>query len=147
MCVEDRILWGGSEDEGFPHFNVDINQLKDRDREGRGLYSTGLGLSNDIVTLDYRDDGALLARRRSFETVGVDTPKELGFELHGIEVAAEIQSINQKLIKDNETKALEKTHSTTWSQLDSMTISSGILSEREKLRERERRIERAREGG
>lgn len=47
--------------------------MKDRNGEGRGLASTGLGLSDDIVTLDDRDDRALLDGGGALETKGEKT--------------------------------------------------------------------------
>jgi hypothetical protein len=42
-------LTGGGEDEGLALLQVGVDLLQDRDGEGGGLASTGLGLSNDIV--------------------------------------------------------------------------------------------------
>ena len=47
--------------------------MKDRDGEGRGLASTRLGLSDDIVTLDDRDDRTLLNGGGTLETTGEKT--------------------------------------------------------------------------
>jgi hypothetical protein len=43
-------LTGGSKDERLALLDVGVDLLEDRDGEGSGLASTGLGLSNDIVT-------------------------------------------------------------------------------------------------
>ena len=37
-----------------------------------------------VLTLDDWHDGALLNSRRSLETVGIDTAKKLGFQIHRI---------------------------------------------------------------
>lgn len=48
-------------------------------------YSSGLSLSNQILSQNSRLDGTLLDCRRLFETVGVDTTEELLGEFHAIE--------------------------------------------------------------
>jgi hypothetical protein len=76
--------------------------LEDGDGECGCLSSAGLGLSDDIVTLDDRDDGTLLNGRGPLETVlvvntqytetiknyspiGVNATKQLGLQIHVIE--------------------------------------------------------------
>lgn len=44
-----RQLTGGSEDESLALLDVGVDLLEDRDGEGSGLASTGLGLSNHIM--------------------------------------------------------------------------------------------------
>jgi len=51
--------------------------LQDGDREGRGLSSSGLSLSNDVMAFDARHDGALLDGGRLLETVRVNAAKQL----------------------------------------------------------------------
>lgn len=63
-------LTGRCEDESLGAFNGEVEFLKDGNGEGGGLSSTGLGLSNDIVTLDNRDDRALLDGGRTLKTLG-----------------------------------------------------------------------------
>jgi hypothetical protein len=45
-----RQLTGGGQDEGLALLDVRVDLLQDRDGERGGLASTGLGLSNDVVT-------------------------------------------------------------------------------------------------
>lgn len=61
------------------------NLLQDGDGEGGGLSSSGLGLGDDIVSLNDGDDGSLLDSGRSLETVGVNSSEKLGLELHVVE--------------------------------------------------------------
>jgi hypothetical protein len=42
-------LTGGSKDEGLALLDVGVDLLEDRDGEGSGLASTGLGLGNHIM--------------------------------------------------------------------------------------------------
>ena len=65
-------LTGGSEDESLALLDAGVDLLEDRDGEGSGLSSTGLGLSNDIVALDDGHDSTLLDSRGALETVGVN---------------------------------------------------------------------------
>jgi hypothetical protein len=65
-------LTGRSKDQSLALLNVGVDLLENRDGEGGGLSSTGLGLSNDIVTLDNGHDSTLLDSRRTLETVGID---------------------------------------------------------------------------
>ena len=58
------------EDEGLGPFDRAVELLEDRDREGCGLASTGLGLSDDIVTPDDGDNRTLLNGGRTLETRG-----------------------------------------------------------------------------
>ena len=51
--------------------------LKDGDREGRGLSSSGLSLSNDVMAFDAGHNGALLDCGRLLETVRVNASKQL----------------------------------------------------------------------
>lgn len=84
-------LTGGSEDQSLASLQVGVDLLESGDGEGGSLASTGLSLSNDIVTwsllaknlefksnskrptLDDGHDGTLLDSRGTFETIGVDT--------------------------------------------------------------------------
>ena len=63
-------LTGRCEDECLGSFDRHVELLEDGDGEGRGLASTGLGLSDDIVTLDDGNNRALLDGRRTLETRG-----------------------------------------------------------------------------
>ena len=62
-------LAGRCEDESLGAPNIEVELLEDGDGEGRGFPSTGLGLSDDVVTLDDRDDRTLLDGRRTLEAV------------------------------------------------------------------------------
>ncbi|KAK3818299.1 MAG: hypothetical protein J3R72DRAFT_36670 [Linnemannia gamsii] len=61
-------LAGGGEDEGLALGVGKIQLLESRDREGGGLSGTGLGLSNDIMSLDNGENGTLLNGRGALET-------------------------------------------------------------------------------
>ena len=63
-------LAGRREDESLGAFDREVELLEDGDGEGRSLASTGLGLSDDIVTLDDGDDRTLLDGGRALETRG-----------------------------------------------------------------------------
>ena len=96
-------LTGRCEDEGLGAFNRKVELLEDGDGESCGLSSTGLGLSDDIVTLDDGDDRTLLDGRRTLETLGrktseiiasvtwpsvpvsVDTAEEFCLQIHVVE--------------------------------------------------------------
>lgn len=65
-------LTGRGKDQSLALLDVGVDLLENRDREGGGLSSTGLGLSNDIVTLDNGHDSTLLDSRGTLETVGID---------------------------------------------------------------------------
>jgi hypothetical protein len=65
-------LTGRGKDQSLALLDVGVDLLENRDGEGSGLSSTGLGLSNDIVTLDNGHDSTLLDSRGTLETVGVD---------------------------------------------------------------------------
>ena len=67
MDLRDK-LTGGREDDGLDSFDVRVNPIEDGNGEGGGLASTGLGLGNDIVSLEDGDDGALLDGGGSLET-------------------------------------------------------------------------------
>jgi hypothetical protein len=54
-------------------FDREVELLEDGDGEGCGLASTGLGLGDDIVTLDDGDDRTLLDGGRTLETRGEKT--------------------------------------------------------------------------
>ena len=71
---------------------IDIKSylLEDRDGEGGGLSSSGLGLSNDVVALDAGHDGALLDSRGLLKTVGVDASEQLLAEFHVVEILANL---------------------------------------------------------
>ena len=58
-----------SEDERLCALDGQIELLENGDGERRGLASTRLGLRNDIVPLDDRDNRTLLDRRGAFKTV------------------------------------------------------------------------------
>ena len=66
-------LTGRCEDEGLSPFDREVELLEDGDRKGCGLAGTGLGLSDDIVTLDDRDNRTLLDGGRTLKTRGGKT--------------------------------------------------------------------------
>ena len=96
-------LTGRCEYESLSLLDVDIELLEDRDGKGCGLASAGLSLSDDIVTLDDRDDRTLLYSGRALETIegkaseiiacsmtpnvpiSVDTAEKLCLEIHIVE--------------------------------------------------------------
>lgn len=59
------------EDQSLSAFDLGIEPLQDRNRECGGLACARLSLSNNIVTLDDRDDCSLLNSGWSFETARV----------------------------------------------------------------------------
>lgn len=61
-------LAGGGEDKGLALGVGEVQLLESRDREGGGLSGTGLGLSNDIMSLDNGENGTLLNGRGALET-------------------------------------------------------------------------------
>lgn len=60
-------LASGCEDECLGAFDARIELLEDRNGESGSLAGSGLGLGNNIVALDDRDDGALLDSRGTLE--------------------------------------------------------------------------------
>lgn len=104
-------LAGGGEDERLAGLDVGIELLENGDGEGSRFTGTGLGLRNHItawvasvavtlqaqaqvrarvgwrgtLTVDDGHDGTLLDGGGALETVGVDSAKELGLEVHGVE--------------------------------------------------------------
>ena len=66
------------------------HSLQDGDGEGGRLSGTGLSLGNAVSASDDRHDGSLLDSGRSLETLGVDTSKEVGLELHVVEAGVSI---------------------------------------------------------
>lgn len=65
-------LTGGGKDQSLALLDGGVDLLENGDGESGSLSSTGLGLSNDVVTLDNRHDSTLLDSRGTLETVGVD---------------------------------------------------------------------------
>ena len=104
-------LTGRGKDESLGAPNAEVELLEDGDGEGCGLASTGLGLSDDIVTLDDRDNRTLLDGGRTLETLGgktseiivsvtwpsvpvsVDTAEKFRLQIHVVE-AVEKGSVN-----------------------------------------------------
>jgi hypothetical protein len=95
-------LTGGSKDKSLALLDVGVDLLENGDGESSGLSGTRLGLSNNIVTLDDRENSTLLDSRGTLETfamvsnryddlwainlpVGVNSTKKLGLEVHSIE--------------------------------------------------------------
>ena len=61
-------LTGRREDKSLGAFDREVELLEDGDGEGRGLASTGLSLSDDIVAFDDGDNCTLLDGGRALET-------------------------------------------------------------------------------
>ena len=61
-------LAGRGKDQRLGALNAGLKALEDGNGEGRGLASTGLGLRDDVVSLDNRDDSTLLDSRGALET-------------------------------------------------------------------------------
>ena len=57
----------GGENQSLGRLEGQIDPLKDRDGESGSFSCSGLRLSNDIVRLEDRHDGALLDGRRSLK--------------------------------------------------------------------------------
>jgi len=79
-------LTGRCEDESLSGLYREVEFLEDRDGKGCSLSGTGLGLSDDIVTLDDRDNRTLLDGGRTLETVSVDTAEKLWLDIHVVKV-------------------------------------------------------------
>ena len=63
---------GGGEDQSLALVDGGVDLLENGDGESGRLASSGLSLSDDIVTLDNGHDSTLLNGRGSLKTVGVD---------------------------------------------------------------------------
>ena len=63
-----RELAGRGKDQRLSALDIRVDALEDGDGKGRGLASTGLGLRDDVVSLDNRDDSTLLDSRGALET-------------------------------------------------------------------------------
>ncbi len=83
-------LPSGSQDQSLAGVDFGVNLLQDGNGEGGRFASSGLGLSDDIMTLDARNDGALLDGRGLFETVCINAAEELLAQVHVIEVLANL---------------------------------------------------------
>eukprot|EP01084_Bolivina_argentea_P016196 30324_1 len=82
-------LAGGGQDEALEVAVTEVDALEQGDGEGTGLTGSGLGLGDDVATLDHGDDGTLLDGRGLLETVGVDTTEEHGVQGHVIEAGVQ----------------------------------------------------------
>jgi len=96
--VDARVLTDGLDDEGNLHRELTgrrndealnergrtVDDLESGDGEGTRLTSTGLGLSNGVVTLDNWQDTLLLDWGGLRETVAIDTSKDLFLQSHMI---------------------------------------------------------------
>jgi hypothetical protein len=94
-------LTSRSKDKSLSALDTGVDLLKDGDGKSSSLASSGLGLGNDIVSLDDGDNSTLLYSRGALETVmrkhkiivgrtvnspvGVDTTKQLRLQVHVIE--------------------------------------------------------------
>jgi hypothetical protein len=111
-------LTGRCEDESLGAFDGEVELLEDGDGKCCSFASTGLSLSDDIVTLDYRDDGSLLDSGRTLETIGeknsktifhstppnipvsVDTTEKFCLEVHVVEAGS--KRFRKRLARPNE---------------------------------------------
>jgi len=114
-------LTGRCEDESLGPFGGQVELLEDGYGESRGLASTGLGLSNDIVALDDGDNRTLLDGGRAFETLGektseiiasvtlpsvpvsVDTAEKFWLEIHVVK-AGEKGSVSDVQCREKDVK-------------------------------------------
>jgi len=78
-------LSGWCEHQSLAFAQANIHLLQNSNREGGGLASTRLGLSDDIASLARGQDGARLNGGRLLKTVRVDTTQQLFPKLHVIE--------------------------------------------------------------
>ena len=62
-------LAGGREDKSLAGTVGPVHALEETNREGSGLAGSGLGLGDQVTSLDERDDRALLDGRRLLESV------------------------------------------------------------------------------
>lgn len=65
--------------------DIRINDLQNRDREGRRFTRSRLGLRNGIATFADLHDGARLHRGGGFVAVSVDAAEEVLFQMHVLE--------------------------------------------------------------
>ena len=79
-------LASGGKDKSLALENGGINLLEDTNGEGSSLSGSGLGLRDGVEPLDERKDSPLLNSGRTLETHSVDTPEEVGFQVHVIEI-------------------------------------------------------------
>lgn len=111
-------LAGWCEDESLSALDRQVKLLEDGDGKGRSLASTGLGLGDDIVTLDDRDDCTLLDSGRTLKTakenpsktiaqparpnvpISIDTTKKFCLEIHVVEAGSEM--IRQRSLDSSE---------------------------------------------
>lgn len=75
--------WG--QDQGLGGLDVLVDSLQGRDGEGGSLTGTGLGLGQDISTVNNRQNGLLLNGGRSFETKTENTSKNSRLEVQLVE--------------------------------------------------------------
>lgn len=68
-----RQLAGGSKDQCLTGFDIGVKLLQDGDGESCGFSGAGLGLCDNIGTLDDRHDSTLLNGRWTLEAICVDT--------------------------------------------------------------------------
>ena len=132
-------LTGRCEDESLGGFNTQIELLEDGDGKGCSLASTGLGLSDDIVTLDDGDDCTLLDSGRTLETMGGEKTSEVIARFTPQKRTRKRRYRGEVLVRDPCCRSWFKEDpsaipevvrrtkianlSTTWSQLDSISLS------------------------
>ena len=75
--------WG--QDKGLAGIHVDIDTLKGGDGKRAGLTGTRLGLGDNVLAAEDRQDSSLLDEGGLFETVGVDATEEVLLEAHVVE--------------------------------------------------------------
>ena len=83
-------LPSGGQDQSLAARVLGVDLLKDRDGEGGGFAGSGLGLGDDIVSLDAGNNSTLLDSRGFLETVSINAAKQFFSQLHVIEVLANL---------------------------------------------------------
>eukprot|EP00009_Paramoeba_aestuarina_P007943 CAMPEP_0201521526 /NCGR_PEP_ID=MMETSP0161_2-20130828/14553_1 /ASSEMBLY_ACC=CAM_ASM_000251 /TAXON_ID=180227 /ORGANISM="Neoparamoeba aestuarina, Strain SoJaBio B1-5/56/2" /LENGTH=415 /DNA_ID=CAMNT_0047920173 /DNA_START=188 /DNA_END=1435 /DNA_ORIENTATION=- len=91
-------LTGRGKDKSLALKNGGVDLLEDTDGEGGSLSGTRLGLGDCVITLDKGKDGSLLDSRRTFETHGVNTTKEISFQVHIIKVINDLFFVGTRSI-------------------------------------------------
>ena len=91
-------LASGRKDKSLAFALGYINGLKYGDGKGGCLSGTGLGLGNDIMSLDTGKDRTLLNSGGFLETVGVDTTEKIFFQIHVIETLDDLNEEDQTCV-------------------------------------------------
>jgi len=91
-------LSGGSQDESLALDKGEVELLQDTRAESGGFASTRLSLLDHIKTLAKGNDSSLLNSRRLFKTIGIDTPKKVLLQTHGIKALMDLIIGGEELI-------------------------------------------------